>query len=138
MSKKNWIIFFGWLLTMIGMATWIGFIVNMPKVPVIIQRTEHEKQTDFLVAYILGHECSTGHCLYLHKDTNGVYTYGPAQFQRRTFNYLKGLAGQPDLQWKNEDNQRWLLRWAVEHGYGMRWQRNYVGGLRAYYEGARE
>jgi accessory colonization factor AcfC len=47
--------------------------------------------------------------------------YGIAQFQKRTFNYFKKLAGKPELKWKNQDDQLWLLRWAIRNGYSKHW-----------------
>jgi len=47
--------------------------------------------------------------------------YGIAQFQRRTFNYLKKLARKPELEWKNKDDQLWLLRWAVKNNMSHHW-----------------
>jgi hypothetical protein len=48
-------------------------------------------------------------------------SYGIAQFQERTFNWLKELAGRKELNWKNPSDQIWLLRWSIEHGYGHYW-----------------
>ena len=47
--------------------------------------------------------------------------YGIAQFQRRTFEYFKKLAGRPELKWKNKDDQLWLLRWAIKNGHARHW-----------------
>lgn len=48
-------------------------------------------------------------------------SYGCCQFQLRTFNWMKGLAGMGWLDWKNRDDQVLLLAWAVENGYGHHW-----------------
>lgn len=66
-----------------------------------------------------------------HYDANGrilvgdkhlpIQAYGIAQFQIRTFNWLKDLAGRPELSWKIKDDQIWLLRWAIDNGYGSLW-----------------
>lgn len=47
--------------------------------------------------------------------------YGVAQFQERTFNWMRGLAGRNDLEWKNKEDQLWLLAWALENGKGKFW-----------------
>lgn len=47
--------------------------------------------------------------------------YGIAQFQRRTFEYFKKLAGRPGLKWKNKDDQLWLLKWALVNGHAGHW-----------------
>ena len=52
------------------------------------------------------------------------YTYksfGIAQFQERTFEYLKELAGMEYLEWRSEEDQITLLTWAIENGYGNYW-----------------
>lgn len=66
-----------------------------------------------------------------HYDDNGnilvgdkhlpIQAYGIAQFQIRTFKWLKDLAGRPELNWKVKDDQIWLLRWAIDNGYGDLW-----------------
>ena len=54
-------------------------------------------------------------------DTDYVYpAYGIAQFQERTFYWLAGLA-EKELNWKSEQHQRWLLKWAIENNYGYLW-----------------
>lgn len=58
--------------------------------------------------------------------------YGIAQFHERTFNWMRKLAGHPELQWKSEHDQRWLLTWAIEHGYGKHWQRCYRKAAKKY------
>ena len=39
-------------------------------------------------------------------------SYGIAQFQKRTFEYLKEKAGNSKLNWKVQKDQLWLLDWA--------------------------
>lgn len=48
-------------------------------------------------------------------------SYGIAQFQLKTFNYLKTLANKPELRWKNCQDQLWLFDWALKNGYGKNW-----------------
>ncbi|MBI5449357.1 hypothetical protein HY948_03515 [Candidatus Gottesmanbacteria bacterium] len=52
---------------------------------------------------------------------DGSKSYGPAQFQQKTFNWMKAQAGQPELHWMNSEHQIWLLRWALKNGYGNHW-----------------
>ncbi len=52
---------------------------------------------------------------------DGGKSYGIAQWQKRSFVWLAGLAGKPHLQWKKRDDQIWLLDWALRHGYGRYW-----------------
>ena len=53
--------------------------------------------------------------------------YGIAQFKYETFYWLAKLAHREDLDWQLEKDQRWLLRWALENGYGRHWT-CYKGG----------
>lgn len=52
---------------------------------------------------------------------DGGRSYGIAQFQYRTFAWMRGLAARPDLKWKNRHDQLWLLDWALRNGYGRYW-----------------
>ncbi len=73
-------------------------------------------------------ECESN---WRHYDENGnilvgdkhlpLQAYGIAQYQIRTFNWLKGLAGREYLCWTKEEDQIWLLKWAIENGYGYLW-----------------
>lgn len=47
--------------------------------------------------------------------------YGIAQFKHQTFNNFKREAGRPELEWKNKEDQIWLLGWALENNYGNHW-----------------
>lgn len=67
-------------------------------------------------------KCESGCVHGLWGDKNKPYrAYGIAQFQKRTFDWLKKLAGRPELKWKNEKDQLWLLRWAVKNNYSKYW-----------------
>lgn len=61
----------------------------------------------------------------IHDRTSWAGAYGRAQFMERTFNWMKGLAGKSELQWRDEEDQMWLLNWAVRKGYGSHWQTCY-------------
>jgi hypothetical protein len=63
---------------------------------------------------------------------DGGRAYGIAQFHERTFNWMRKLAGHPELQWKNEADQKWLLIWAINHGYGKHWNRCYKRAAQQY------
>lgn len=58
-----------------------------------------------------------------HEGTwgDGGKSYGIAQFQYATFDYLRNKAGRPGLRWKNRDDQIELLDWALRNGYGKYW-----------------
>ena len=47
--------------------------------------------------------------------------YGIAQFQKRTFDWMKKLAGRPELEWKNKEDQLWLLRFAIKNNLQHHW-----------------
>jgi hypothetical protein len=46
--------------------------------------------------------------------------YGVAQFQERTFKWLCELSGK-DLNYYSAEDQKELLRWALENNYGRMW-----------------
>lgn len=50
-----------------------------------------------------------------------VKAYGVAQFQLGTFNWLKKLANRPELNYYNEEDQVWLLKWAIKNKKGSLW-----------------
>jgi hypothetical protein len=72
-----------------------------------------------LADYIIEKE-SGGKMVWGDKDKK-YKAFGIAQFQERTFNWLKQESGMPYLNWKNEQNQETLLIWALEHGYCYLW-----------------
>jgi hypothetical protein len=47
--------------------------------------------------------------------------HGCAQFWRDTFNWLAGLSKRKGLKIDSEQDQRWLLKWAIINGYGWNW-----------------
>ena len=47
--------------------------------------------------------------------------YGIAQFQKRTFDFLKRLAERKDLSYWDKNDQVWLLNWAMDNGFGHYW-----------------
>jgi len=50
-----------------------------------------------------------------------IKAYGVAQFQFRTFEWLKELANAPRLNFYKEKDQVWLLKWALQNNYGYLW-----------------
>jgi len=50
-----------------------------------------------------------------------IHAYGIAQFQERTFNWMKAEANAPTLNYYDRDDQEWLLKWAIKNGYGSHW-----------------
>jgi hypothetical protein len=57
---------------------------------------------------------------------------GVAQFKRTTFNWMKKLAGRPELKWTEQRDQEWLLSWGIHHGYGKHWGTCYTRAVRKY------
>ena len=51
---------------------------------------------------------------------NGL-AFGKYQFHKRTFNWMKGMAGMNDLDIAYEKDQETLFKWAIENGYGRHW-----------------
>ncbi len=101
-----------------------GFIVLFsPRTTTIIPTktpsiSEEEKYFDQLTEDIIQCE-SQGKMVW--GDLELAYpAFGIAQFQRRTFNWLSNLANK-DLDYNSEQDQRWLLRWALENNYGRMW-----------------
>ncbi len=90
-----------------------------------------DKQIEFMANYIIYRESANRHEGVWGDKRLPYPAYGIAQFQKRTFNWMKTLAGRPDLNWKSEDDQRWLLVWALKNGYGNHWGNNYRRALRA-------
>lgn len=68
----------------------------------------------------------------IHDRTSNKGAYGRAQFMKPTFNWMKNLAKHPELEWRNEKDQMWLLDWAVRNGYGSHWQTCYRQAVRHY------
>lgn len=46
---------------------------------------------------------------------------GKFQFHVPTFEWMKGLAGLPELKITSEQDQEILFKWAIENGYGRHW-----------------
>lgn len=66
-----------------------------------------------------------------HFQKNPSGASGVAQFKKKTFDWFKKLAKREDLNWTNEDDQLWLLHWALSHGYGKHWE-CYDGAVKKY------
>lgn len=82
------------------------------------EHTYKVSELDRLAAKIIMCESSCRH--------EGVYgdhgkAYGIAQFHRPTFNEFKKRAGRPDLKYKSEQDQIWLLKWALRNGLENHW-----------------
>lgn len=99
--------------------------------PVVERRFESAKKSNLMmrkdfIIYVLAHKIIECESKFKHVNNWGDLdypypAYGIAQFQERTFNWMKGLAKMPDLEWKNREDQIWLLRWALKNGYGNHW-----------------
>lgn len=90
---------------------------------VAIQRAEaleaeikEEADRKDLVLAIL--ECESSSRPNVYGD--GGKSYGIAQVQKRTWDYLAPLAGIKG-DWKDPENQVALLDWAIQNGYGDNW-----------------
>ena len=46
---------------------------------------------------------------------------GVGQFWRSTFDFMKAEANNPFLDYYSEQDQRWLLKWALNNGYASHW-----------------
>jgi len=51
---------------------------------------------------------------------NGL-AVGKYQFHKRTFSSFAREAGRPELKRESLPDQEWLVRWAVQRGYGSSW-----------------
>jgi hypothetical protein len=90
----------------------------------LTEEVEVVTKTDAIVENIIQCESQNqmvwGDLNYYEKGVN-IRSYGVAQFQERTFNYLKGLANADQLNFYDRDDQVYLLKWAIENGYGYLW-----------------
>ena len=121
MEKENRIIILLLALTILGSA-----IVNIGqsqdikqlrelKIPTI---SEEEKYFDQLTEDIIQCE-SQGKMVWGDLDKPHK-SFGVAQFQFRTFQWLSDLYGKK-LNYNSSQDQRELLRWAVENGHARLW-----------------
>ena len=114
-----------------------GCPADMPQIMDIARRHELlvvEDAAQAILAKIDGkHVGSWGEtaCFSLHplKNLNvwgdGGLSYGPAQFQYRTFKWMRVMAGKPHLKWKNAQHQIYLLKWAIQNGHERHWRNCY-------------
>jgi len=47
--------------------------------------------------------------------------YGQYQFKEATFNWMRGMSGLENLQWKSPADQELLARWAMENNLEKHW-----------------
>ena len=73
-----------------------------------------------LFARILWGESSLRPCVSGDHDKQFI-SFGPAQYQERTFNEFKQEARLPWLEWRNPEHQIILTWWAVKHGKEQAW-----------------
>jgi hypothetical protein len=90
--------------------------IDLVKEKLLAARAEAIKQKHMLDIII----CESS---AIHENVwgDGGKSYGIAQFQYATFKELRGKAGRPDLRWSKQDDQLWLLSWALDNGYGSKW-----------------
>ena len=82
-----------------------------------IHLMERELEIEDIVQKIIA--CESSHRYDVWGD--GGKSFGPAQFQQRTFKWMKLQAGKPYLQWKNPKHQIYLLKWALQNGHERHW-----------------
>jgi hypothetical protein len=90
-----------------------SIVFNLKEEPEIIT------QTDIIVENII--QCESQNQMVWGDLDLPIHAFGVAQFQERTFNHLKELANTPNLDFYKETDQIWLLKWAIENGYGNYW-----------------
>ena len=82
-----------------------------------IQHLEEELKYEEIVQKIIA--CESSHRYDVWGD--GGLSFGPAQFQYKTFQWMKQQAGKPYLRWKNPKHQIYLLKWALQNGHERHW-----------------
>ena len=86
-----------------------------------IHLMERELEVENIVQKIIACESSHRHNVW----GDGGLSYGPAQFQYRTFKWMRVMAGKPHLKWKNAQHQIYLLKWAIQNGHERHWRNCY-------------
>lgn len=84
-----------------------------------LEEREEITQTDIIAENII--QCESSNQMKWGDLHLPIHAYGVAQFQFRTFEWLKGLAQAPSLNFYKEDDQVWLLKWAIDNGYLYLW-----------------
>lgn len=73
-------------------------------------------------------ECESGGKSVRIVDSNGYYSYGILQFQKRTWDWwsgMSGITGDP----MNNDDAKTMARWAIKNGYLSHWSCARILGL---------
>jgi hypothetical protein len=99
-------------IVVVGKFSHREIIIN-PQAPTI---SEEEKYFDQLTEDIIKCESSG----IENAVGDGGLAYGVAQFHRETFNWMCKLSGK-NLNYYNAQDQKELLRWALENGYQRHW-----------------
>ena len=77
-------------------------------------------KTDIIASKIIFEESGGVHDTW--GDLDYKYpAYGICQMQKRTFIWLAEKAGEPYLEWKNREDQIFLLKWSINNGYCSLW-----------------
>lgn len=92
----------------------VGTMFIKAKVP-----TKEEKNIIDLAEAII--ECESGNEMVWGDTTLKYPAYGVAQFQERTWNWMKELSGMYWLNYNSPQDQKRLLIWALSNGYGSHW-----------------
>ena len=129
--NKNWIWFALWLIIW-SVVVGVGCMMSTPK---------SQGQTETINELLVSHnallpvspiefpkiqvlaskimDCESGD---RHEGIWGkAGEYGIAQFKKNTFYWMSGLAGLKNPDWKNREQQIWLLEWALKNGYEEHW-----------------
>jgi len=105
-----------------GLAIFGAIVFVSPKTETVVfvypQASEEEKYFDKLTEAIIKCE-SQGEMVWGDLDKPHK-AYGVAQFQKRTFDWLCELSGK-DLDYYSAEDQKELLRWALENWHGRLW-----------------
>lgn len=76
-------------------------------------------RTDIIAEDIL--QCESQNQMVMGDIHLPIQAFGVAQFQKRTFDWLKGLAKMPSLDYYKKNDQIWLLKWAIDNNYLYLW-----------------
>ena len=77
-------------------------------------------KTDLIASKIIFEESGGVHETW--GDLDYKYpAYGICQMQERTFYWLAEKVGRTDLDWKNKEDQIFLLKWSINNGYCSLW-----------------
>ena len=86
----------------------------------MVNQIDYDFMADQVIACESGGEMKWGDLNYKENGVS-IPSYGVAQFQLRTFNMLKVKANKPFINYYSEQDQKWLLKYALVNGFGNLW-----------------